>query len=199
MATPKRRKITPISSFDGQNLNCTLYVGASPTSGNIGGDYHLVGTDTVMGITRAMNNTVRQYSQYLVKSCKLTWVPSIGPANVDSGSRIFVSYTTNAELINKVFGWTNSQRIAFCKGARNCVIYNAWERFSHNIPLNPRKKWFEVNTDESSYNVEVHERCSQGMIIIGYESISAAVTLGTWKTESLTVLRGLDSDTNALV
>jgi len=199
MIPNKRPKFRNMQHFDGQNLSVTLYVGATVTAANVGGDFHQVGTDQNISVLRPMNATVKQYREYIIRSVSLEWVPSIGPASVDAGSRVFIAYTQNPEHISAVMAMTNAQRVAFCKGSRNCIMFNAWERLTHKIPLLPRRKRFDVNTIAATNDDNVNDRAVQGLIVIGYESITAAVVLGTWKATTEAELYGLDIDVNAIV
>jgi len=196
-STPRNRNKF---SFDGSNLHATLYIGASITAAGIGSDFQQVGTDSTFGASRVMNSMVRQYREYRYRKITVTWIPSIGPASADAGGRIFMAITNNPEQMNffQVTA-TSAQRISFAKGARNATYFNAWERVAWNVPLAPRKPWYDVNTIEAAYDVNVFDRAVQGMIVQGYESVSAAVILGTWKITFDLELRGLDIDTTAIV
>ncbi len=210
-----KRKANPMSmkqqvprnsfSFDGTNLHATIFITSSTTASTIATDFQQIGTDSGFAPSRVFNAMVKQYREYRYRKVMVQWLPIIGPSNTDAGSRVHFGYIDNPE---QMFGFQTSlaplldgasERVAFVKGLRNVMTFNAWERLTWNVPLTRRKPWFDVNTSESSYDVNVFSRAVQGMVVQAYESVSAAVALGLVKITFDIELRGLNPDAGAVV
>lgn len=185
-------------------LNGSLYIGANTTAANIGSDFQQLGTQTSISPARIMLSMVQQYREYRYHKVTVQWIPSIGPNSVDAGGRVFLAYTDNPEqgsnfqLGNAPLD-TTAKKVAFVKGCRNFVAYNAWERFTWNVPLTRRRPWFDVNTTDAGSDINMYDRAVQGMIVQAYESVSAAVVLGTLRVNFTLELRGLNIDASAVV
>lgn len=190
-------------SFDGTFLNGNLYADGSSTTSNIGSDFHQVGTDTNFGITRAFTNMVKQYREYRFTKLVIHWIPKVSPGVSDGGSQIHVAHTDNPEQMSFIMNGatTTAQRRNFTIGSKNNVAFNAWERFTWNVPITRRLPWFNVNTAATSItDINELSRAAQGLLVVGYASNSAAVTtLGTMKFDYHVELRGLDFDAGAVV
>lgn len=211
----KQRRVNPMTprstrpprntfAFDGSQLTATIFVPTSTTAATAGTDFQQLGCDAGVGITRGMTAMVRQYREYRFKKVAFQFIPNIGPSNADAGSRIYLMYTDNPEqgssFMNSVAPLdTVAKRTAFVKGARNVFTFNAWERVTWNVPLTYRKKWFDVNTIDPASDTNAFDRAVQGFVGQAYESISAAVALGTMKITYTVELRGLDVDVGAIV
>lgn len=210
-----RRKPNPVDSrpqksprmrfaFDGSNLHSTIFVASTITAANVGTDFQQIGTDGALSPSRVVSAMVRQYREYRYNKVTIQWIPSVGPAGTDAGSRVTFAFIDNPE---QVFNFQTSAaplntavlRVPFVKNGRNAFTFNAWERITWNVPLTKRKPWFDVNTIEGAYDVNVIDRAVQGMIVQAYESISAAVILGTVKITFDLELRGLNPDVGAIV
>lgn len=191
-------------SFDGTNLHGTIYVNSSVTAANVGTDFQQMGTDSGLAPSRVMNSMIRQYREYRYNKVVFQWLPIVGPASTDAGSRATLAYIDNPE---QVFNFqtnaaplnTAALRVAFVKGVRNAFTFNAWERVTWNVPLSKRKPWFDVNTSEGAYDVNVIDRAVQGMVVQAYETVSAAATIGLVKISFDIELRGLNPDAGAIV
>lgn len=191
-------------SFDGTFLNATKFIGTSATAANIGTDFQQIGASATFGICRDMNAMVQQYREYRFRKVTFQWIPSVGPATADAGSRIHLAYSENPEQCqafqaNVAPLDTVAKRLPFVKGCRNVFTFNAWERITWNVPLTRRRPWFDVNTTDPANDVNAFDRAVQGMIFQAYESVSAIVTLGTAKITFEMELRGLSTDVGAVV
>jgi hypothetical protein len=197
---------TPRNSFafDGSNLHATIFVPATITTANIGTDFQQIGTDSAFAPCRVMNNMVRQYREYRYRKVVCQWIPSVGPASIDAGSRVHIGWIDNPEQSsNYQLGVaplnTAALRVPFVKGLRNVFTFNAWERITWNVPLTRRHPWFDVNTTDPASDINMFDRAVQGMVVQAYESVSAAVVLGTLKITFDVELRGLNPDVGAIV
>ncbi len=192
-------------SFDGTNLHSTIFVAASATVANVGTDFQQIGTDGVLSPSRVLSAMIRQYREYRYNKVTVQWLPSVGPAGTDAGSRVSFAYIDSPEQIfNFQTGAaplnTAALRVPFVKNGRNAFTFNAWERVTWNVPLSRRKPWFDVDTTEAGYDVNVMDRAVQGMVVQAYETISAAVaSLGTVKVAFDIEVRGLNPDVGAIV
>ncbi len=214
--TMAKRKANPVDSrpqksprmkfaFDGSNLHSTIFVAGGATAANVGSDFQQIGTDGALSPSRVLSAMIRQYREYRYNKVVLQWIPSVGPAGTDAGSRVSFAFIDNPE---QVFNFqtgaaplnTAALRVPFVKNGRNAFTFNAWERVTWNVPLSKRKPWFDVNTVEGAYTVDVIDRAVQGMVVQAYESISAVVTsLGTVKVIFDIEVRGLNPDVGAIV
>ncbi len=191
-------------SFDGSRLHATIFVPVSTTASSEGTDHQQLGTDSSFSPARVMNSMVRQYREYRYHKVTLQWIPSVGPASADAGARVFLAYVDNPE---QMFNFqtstaplnTTALKVPYVKNNRNVLAFNAWERITWNVPLTRRRPWFDVNTAESAYTVDVFDRCVQGQIVQAYQSPSVAVVLGTVKITFDIELRGLNTDVGAIV
>ncbi len=191
-------------SFDGSILHATIFVPAGITAANIGTDFQQIGTDASFAPSRVMNNMIRQYREYRYRKVTCQWIPSVGPASTDAGSRVHFGWIENPEqgsnFQNAIAPLnTAALRVPFVKGLRNVLTFNAWERITWNVPLTRRKPWFDVNTADPSSDINMFDRAVQGVIVQAYESVSAAVVLGTVKITFDIELRGLNPDVGAIV
>lgn len=214
--TITRRKPNPVDSrpqknprnkfsFDGSNLHATIFVNSSATAANVATDFQQIGTDSAFAPSRVLNSMIRQYREYRYNKIVFQWQPNVGPASTDAGSRVTFSFIDNPEQIlafqtNTAPFTTAALRVPFVKGSRNSFTFNAWERVVWNVPLTKRKPWFDVNTSEGAYTVDVIDRAVQGMVIQAYESVSAVATsLGTVRIVFDIEVRGLNPDVGAIV
>lgn len=191
-------------NFDGTNLHVSKFIQVSITASNVATDYQQVGTGSAESPIRDMNNMVRQYREYRYNKVTVQWIPAVGPASGDAGSRVYFAYSNNPEQGYKFQSGTApfnvvADRVNFVKGCRNVFAFNAWERVTWNVPIDKRKPWFDVNTSEAAYDVNVFDRAVQGMIFQAYESTSGAIILGAVRVTCDIELKGLNPDTLAIV
>jgi hypothetical protein len=190
----------PRVAFDGTNISSTYYRGASATDGGSIGQYLFVSaTSDALGAASPVGGILDAYSEYKFNKLTIEFIPSISPANADAGSRIHIAYLDNPE---KMLNWAafaadssspgKTAMLAGVRGARNCKSFNAWERFTYNVPLTWRRKVFDVDRSNPSGDINIYERAIQGMVIIAIESVTEAVGVGTFRVQSTVHLRGLD-------
>lgn len=189
-------------SFDGTSLNGILFFDTAVTASNIGADITEAGVDTNIGASRAFTAMVKQYREYRYTKMVITYIPKTSPGVADAGSQIVMAYTDAPELISTMqnVATTNTARRNLAIGARNNIEFNAWERVTWNVPLSRRLPWFNVNTAMTSITaVDEIERSIQGLVVMGYSSVSAAVVLGTFRVTYHLELRGLNTDAASAV
>jgi len=181
----------PRLNFDGSNVSCTTYTGVPVTAANVAKGIITVDCDSATNpaVTSGAANVVATsvlglYSEYRYNSCRIEYVPSIGPAGTDAGSRLHIAYIDNAEKMSAFLAAGVAASLNLVRGCRNVRTFNAWERFTYNVPLTWRRKVFDTNTNTAVASVDLYERATQGMVIVAVESISAIVTLGTFKIDS---------------
>jgi len=189
-------------SFDGTSLNGILFLDTSATVANVGADFTQAGTDSNLGATRAFTAMVKQYREYRFTKMLINYIPKQAPGVADAGSQIVLAYTDNPEHIALIQNGatTNTQRRNFAIGARTNFEFNAWERVTWNVPLTRRLPWFNVNTAVvSATAIDEAERSIQGLVVMGYSSVSAVASLGTFRFTYQVELRGLNTDSVAVV
>jgi len=181
----------PKLNFDGSNVSCTTYSGVPISVANVAKAVITIDCDSASNpaVTSGAANVVATsvlglYSEYRYNSCRIEYIPSIGPAGVDAGSRIHIAYIDNAEKMLAFFTASAAASLNLVRGCRNVRTFNGWERFTYNVPLTWRRRVFDTNTTTGVAVVDLYERATQGMVIVAVETISAAVILGTFKVDS---------------
>jgi len=194
MQSERRRIPRPISRFDGHLLCGTLTVPANVTGSNKGLDYHLVDTQSNIGISRTHLNITDSYQQYVYKKLVLEWLPGVGPGQTDAQSQIAMAFIDNPEDIFWVTQTATSSTISpGVLSTRKAFVFNAWERVTWNVPLRRRRKVFSVNTNMAQ-TVAEYERCTQGVVAVAITgTATAAVVLGSYRFYYEIELTGLMS------
>ncbi len=191
LGSQQRKFGRPKVSFDGTTVMASLFSNATITASNLGADYVLVSCDSTNGMNRGVAQITDCYQEYKYLQASVEWLPIVGPADADAASRVYMAYIDNPEEIVAYIGATNAARGGYIKTVANVQTWNAWERHTYNIPLRYRRKIFAVNTATGAANKDDLDQDCQGAVIIYYESITAAVILGTLKLNSRTQLTGL--------
>jgi hypothetical protein len=180
MAAPAVAAISALASV-------MLYVNTQVNAGSAAtGDVHGValGTTTISG----------RYNEYRYKSLRVEWIPSMSPASLEAGSRVHIAYIDNPEMMVQYEAQTlNLAKIGMVRSVKNVQSFNAWERFQFRVPLTYRKKVFNTDTTLAlGSGVDVHERSTQGAVIIGIEGITpSAASYGTLRTGYVMELKNL--------
>jgi hypothetical protein len=178
-------------SFNGQVVESTTLVDATVTAATIGSDFHTVDCNSAAGVNRGVSAITAFYQDYKYRKASIEFLPFIGPASAEAAGRIYIGFIDNPEIIVTFKALTTAQKIAAVKGLPGVKSYNVWERFIYNVPLTYRRKWWNVNLTQSAPNNEETERSTQGMIVIGIETIGAAVTVGRYIMKAHTHVQGL--------
>lgn len=190
----------PKLSFDGANISSTTYVAIPVTAANqakavftVDCDSAVVPATTAGAASAVASGVLGIYSEYRYTKLSFEYIPSLGPASTDAGGRIHIAYIDNPEKM-AVFQAAAVGAVALgeVRGAKTLKSFNAWERFTYNVPLTWRKKLFDVNTTVVPGNADTYDRSTQGMVIMFIESISAAIVVGSLKIDSTIYLTGLD-------
>lgn len=181
----------PRLSFNGQAIEAVTHVDASVTASNAGADFHVVDCNNTAGMNRGASAITSLYQDYKYLKASVEFLPFFGPSSTEAPGRVYVAYMDNPEMITVWKAATTANKIAFVKGLPGVKIYSVWERFIYNVPLTFRRKWWNVNVNQSSPSAEETERSTQGMVVIAIESIGTAVTIGRWLLRSQTQLQGL--------
>lgn len=188
-------------NFDGQVLNGTQFMTPILTVGNVAGALYPVDTSNtnvvtpgvfVQGVNNGITSISNVYNEYIYRSVTFTWMPFVAPGVADGGSQIYIGYVDNAEEMGAATLLTASGIFNVAKSIRNMRFFNAWERFSFTVPLSNRRKIFDVNTNTSLGQVDTYDRSMQGMVIMGANSVSAAVSLGQWRATYALELRRMN-------
>lgn len=192
---PLHKKVSRISApklnFDGSTVSVTSYTAMPNTALGVLGGFITVDCSqasgtivTGVGASHAVANSILQrYSQYRYNSLAIEWIPSLGPASVDAGTRIHFAYLDNAE---KMVNYATTPTLNFIRGCRNIASFNAWERFTYRVPLTWRRKVFDTNIAlGGGTTADEFERSTQGMVLIFVESITPILAnYGTLKQTS---------------
>jgi len=189
-------------NFDGQMLNGMGFSAPLVTIANGACALYMVDCSSVIATGIAANsyiqsvsadfNTIsKYYNEYIFHSLRLDWMPYVAPGVADGGSQLYIDYIDNAEEIANVDGGAVATVYNIAKSSRNTKFFNAWERFSYNVPLTRRRKTFDVNIN-TTYTVDIIDRSVQGAVVVGVTSSSAALSLGQWRFTYLVELRTLN-------
>lgn len=192
----------PRIGFDGQLVRTTAYADQSAigaVDAKVGIDWFGVEGGSGEAINRSAQDVIKHYQEYRYRSASMEWNPRVGPANSESGARVYMAYIDNPELINAfkaLAAGAGNPTLALgrVKAVANVRAFNAWERFTFRVPLTYRRKWFNVNTSVgSSTNNEETDRSFQGLVIVAYQAVADTVTggsLGQFRMMSETDIRG---------
>nr|QDH87305.1 MAG: hypothetical protein H3BulkLitter163859_000002 [Riboviria sp.] len=188
--------------FDGQVLNGTMFSNTANTLANqaaaifpvdCSNTSATVASIVTQSLANGLTGVTSIYNEYAYRSVRMEWMPFVSPGVADGGSQIYVSYVDNPEEVAFLFSGTVSTVFSTCKSTRNVKCFNAWERFVVNVPLTYRRKTFDVNNN-IVYTTDSNDRSVQGAIIVGYNSPSAAVTLGQWHITYSLELRSMNTN-----
>lgn len=186
-----RNIVRPRTNFNGQTLDTTVFVDATISASNLSADFHVIDCNSAVGFNRSATSITANYQEYKYTKASLEFLPFFGPSSTEAPGRIFIGYIDNPEHITAFKALTTTQKVAAVKGLSNVRTYSAWERFTYNVPLTFRRKLWNVNLTQSAPTAEESERSTQGMVVVGIETISAAVVLGRYVLRSRSMLSGL--------
>lgn len=191
----------PRISFNGQDIYSTLFVlqsAVGSVTAKVGADWQSVDCSDGQGMNRAATDVVKHYQEYRYVNAHVEWVPFQSPASTEAGSTIYMAYIDNPELIVTFKAASDAVKLATVKNTANCKSFNAWERYNYTVPLTYRRKWFNVNPSIGTPSAEETDRSIQGLVIIGYSTISNTVGaggLGQFRLTSTTRITGFTATT----
>lgn len=205
---PLTQQLTRISrprlNFDGQVLNGTGYFSPIVTITNGASAVYTLDVSNLSGagILANMYNAslavdllaiAKLYNEYIYRSVTISWVPFVAPGVADGASQIYVGYIDNAEeMAGMLSAVTPGTVFNVAKAARNSRFFNAWERFTYNVPLSNRRKSFDTNVN-TLQTTDTIDRSTQGSIVVGFSSVSAAASLGQFRVTYKLELRNLNA------
>jgi hypothetical protein len=192
----------PKANFDGQLLNGSqifanqqtilnqgstlMFVDCSNTSGGLASNRLETAIGQLQGIAAF-------YNEYVYESLVVEWLPLIAPGTADAGTRVYIGYVDNPEVIATLTAASAPTTVGAVKGIRNFKAFNAWEHFRYSVPLTRRVKAFNVNTVTVHTDAEINGRSCQGAVVMGLDSLTAAGTYGAWRTYYTVRLKGLQT------
>jgi hypothetical protein len=205
MTNPINRKLNrvprPRLNFDGTALNGFQYHDIEISLANKLSHVFLMDCSnediTVAASTRLTSMSVslsaltKFYNQFRYTACKLTWLPHVAPGVADGGSPCYIGYVTNPEDVVSAANNSNVSNLSIVKGARNMRTFNAWQAFTYNVPMDKRRPWFDVNTNEA-INVDIYDRSVQGAVVFAAETLSAVADIGSWHAVYTIELKALN-------
>lgn len=181
----------PRLSFDGQVVNGTTYIPMTASVGGFSKDFHHISCDAVAGVARSVAAMINLYNRFKFRSVTLEWIPAISPAAIDAGSRVHISYVDNAEKTFNFDGLgAGIAAVNAVRSSRNARTYNAWERFTYNVPLAYNRKMWDVDANPVN-DILTLDRTCQGEIQVAVETITPAIFLGTYRISFSLELQGL--------
>lgn len=197
-----QRRTTPKLNFDGLYLNFTQYFANITTLANQASAIYTVDASSTNSVSTP-SNTVQcpvtgytgvtsVYNEYVYEKLAFHWQPFIGPGQAGAGSKLYISYFDNAEDMATLAAANTATVVAAAQGARNCVSWNAWEKFTFNVPLTKRRKSFDVNTTIAT-SADSYDRCMQGVVAFGINGVNAIEALGQMRITGVIKLIGLQT------
>lgn len=188
---PRPRAITNGNMFSARTYFTNETVAASPfiSATNIWLD-----AGSSSSVLSGWQSVVALYAEYLVQKCTLQWMPFVAPGVADAGTKCHVAFFTNPEQMTSLSAASAATRLTAIKQNRNSVSWNAWERFSYRIPLNNRRKKFDVNNTITRAE-DTMDRSTQGLIAMAFEGITANAVIGQAITDVDVRLEGLTNTT----
>lgn len=214
MGLTRRRRLNPATTpngtrprvkidFDGQTLNGLQFSPAIVTITNQAASVHLMDCSNTnatgiglniynQSVAQTLSGITGVYSEYIYRSVTFTWMPYVSPGVSDGGAQIYISYQDNPEMIASATISSASAIFTSAKASRNMKSFNAWERFTFTVPVSNRRRTFDCNTTTTIGSTDTYDRSVQGAVIVGYNSPTAAVSLGQWKINYHLELRKLN-------
>lgn len=182
----------PNASFDGQTLQATTVTNTlGPAVANIAYLPITADADTAGSVMAGYSSITSLYSEYKLNWIKFHWLPAVSPGVAAAGGRIYAYTETNPERMVTLLTGSATSAVALTKTARNMHSWNAWERYTYNVPIMMRHRWFDVNTN-IAYSADTADRSTQALISIGADTIGATDSLGQFQIEFSASLRGLN-------
>jgi hypothetical protein len=195
-SNPIYRKVPRVSRpklvFNGQYLQAFTLLNAITSAGD-GTAFNSYTIDCANnGISAAQSAMTALYKEYVFESLKLEWVPYVSPGSTLGGSQVYVGYTSNPEQMVFYGGASIASAIGGIKTDDTMKVFNAWERVTLNIPLTRRRKMFDVNST-NALTIDVLDRSTQGMILLGYNTTTVSSQIGYFKCSYVIKLMGLSN------
>ncbi len=191
----------PRIAFNGQTISSVAFVDHSVGAANVITDWHQVDCNSAEGINRAGTDVIKHYQEYKYLNAACEWIPKVGPAGSEAGSRISIAYIDNPELMNVFENAVAATRVTMIRSAATCKTFNVWERFTYRVPLTYRRKMFNVDPTVPAVGArsnEEFERATQGKVAVCIETVAAAPgagTLGQFRLTSTTLITGFTATT----
>lgn len=190
-------------SFDGQILNGTGFSAPMGTLVNVAAAVYYVNCSNnistfptankyIQSVALDYNTITKMYNEYKYLTLQCHWLPFVSPGVTEGGSQMYVAYVDNAEEIAALDIATAVNTFNTSKAARNMKFFNAWERFTYNVPLSSRRKTFDTNLNDVII-ADTVDRGIQGAVVVGASSTPAATSLGQWRFTYSLELRTLNS------
>jgi hypothetical protein len=190
-------------SFDGQILNGTGFSAPMVTLANIASAVYYVNCSNnisvfptankyIQSVALDYNTITKVYNEYKYHTLQCHWLPFVSPGVTDGGSQVYVAYVDNAEEIAALDIATAANTFNTSKAARNMKFFNAWERFTYNVPLSSRRKMFDTNLNDVII-ADTVDRGIQGAVVVGSASGPTPVSLGQWRFTYTLELRTLNN------
>lgn len=199
---PVIRRKTPSLNFDGTYLNFTQYFANIVTLANQASAVYTVDasntnnialpTQTVQCPITGYTGVSAIYNQYVYEKLTFHWQPFIGPGQAGAGSKCYIAYLDNPEDMVTLVNSNTATVVAATQGIRNCISWNAWEKFVYNVPLTKRRKCFDVNTNTGAV-ADTLERSVQGLVSFGINGVNAVEALGQMRVTGVVKLIGLQT------
>jgi len=187
---PRLRMRERNNRFDGQYGNFReVSVDLVPAAG-VARQFFFVDCDATAAMGAVGSGIATLYNEYVYESLTMRWFPKVAPGVADAGSQIYIAYIDNPEKMEVMIGLTAAQTVAAVKLIKNAKFFNAWEQVTYSVPLTRRLPKFNVNIT-NGHTADENERSTQGLLIVGAESITATPILGTFVSDSCVKFTGL--------
>lgn len=181
--------------FDGQIFKGSTHVPAIVTAGNVFSTIHAVSSQNInLAVANTFAGMFNFYKEYKFMSLTLEWIPAVAPGVADGGSEILISFNWNPEQLVSQFAAAPATVINNLRSDRTSRSFNAWERFTYNVPLHSRRKMFDCDVNPTgAYLTDTNQidRAVHGGIVVGATSISAIATLGHFRCHYSVRLEGV--------
>jgi hypothetical protein len=181
-------------SFDGQILKGVMHLETITTASNIYKQVHAIaGMNDGKAISSSFAPMFNYYKEYKFQQVTFEWIPGVAPGVADGGSEIMIGFNWNPEQIVGATAGTAVGVAGSLRSERTVKSFNAWERFTYNVPLHNRRKMFDIDVNPGAYltDVNVVDRSIQGAVVVVAQSPSDAVSLGHFRVTYAVRLEGL--------
>ncbi len=154
----------PRIAFDGSTYSGLTYTTPGAAVGGV--TILLTWIDCSSNGILAGNGPQGLYNEYKFIKASLDYIPTIGPTSAEAGDQITVAYIDNPERMRVYVTATSATQISYIRGIKNARTYNAWERFTYNVPLTNRRKIFDVDQTNNHANDDTLDRSTQGLVAV---------------------------------
>jgi len=121
---------------------------------------------------------------------RIKWVPEQG---FTTTGRVYVGFTTNAEIMAGWDGMTQAARNNFVRSLGNAISFPIYQETEIQVPTELRRRLFDINANVALNSVDVLDRCCQTLLVCVIIGAPAIKTAGAFEFYDNVYLEGLNA------